>query len=672
MGFLKKRGCKVTSANKNACVKPSNNDASNDDRKSSGSSIDELQMALFYSEQEKVKVTPIPTAPPSPPKAKLLRPSSTRSEGSISQQVSAATPPVSPKSLPFSPKTLTVSPSLASPKSLPSSPKDVTDSPCAAEALNDESTLDIGVRLSAAGLEMGRQSLPAGKVALNKEYAKDGAAGADQKPKRKRKNRKRSQSDQPMSPPHTPPPLPPQLIKKMNKERLASMAEEEKAPEEESVVDDSAALSDKDESEDLGLCVRCGKCLASIKTDDMSPLYDEPIYHVLEKPVMCNSCLREERLGYGRELPNPSPCPSPPPRDFPMSAAKDPVYERVESFKRSREDNGERRMFPSSLHFREGSNPDYESISPYDNESGEGNYRLGTLEGARRPNLAYIKEKSANSSSDYESISSFDLDAGMARRLELNGKHKSCSNNSSHDYECIDSLTMPQNIDLLSPDSPPYIPDGATRNKLLKIDSQGYASVLYPQEMDDSWEFDCLNQDKQHQRHSQSSNGSSVTVFNVEAAWKHQLEKGYAPLTVQQSPPHFSRTSSAPSTAAQCPKLPQQPQDYEVPLHLMLPPPPPPMLFRRNGLNKKQPAATRHLSDMQAANLDETDGHLSDVQEEDGSKRAEMVNGNSTLPAKSLSQAQCRVSEVDESLKLRSRIMTAPTLTFQTFMAVKK
>lgn len=39
-------------------------------RTSSGSTIDECQIALFYSDQEKVKVMPIPTAPPSPPKRK--------------------------------------------------------------------------------------------------------------------------------------------------------------------------------------------------------------------------------------------------------------------------------------------------------------------------------------------------------------------------------------------------------------------------------------------------------------------------------------------------------------------------------------------------------------------------------------------------------------------------
>ncbi len=42
------------------------------DRKSSTSSLGELQMALFFpDQQEKLKMIPIPTPPPSPPKGKL-------------------------------------------------------------------------------------------------------------------------------------------------------------------------------------------------------------------------------------------------------------------------------------------------------------------------------------------------------------------------------------------------------------------------------------------------------------------------------------------------------------------------------------------------------------------------------------------------------------------------
>lgn len=243
------------------------------------------------------------------------------------------------------------------------------------------------------------------------------------------------------------------------------------------------------------------------------------------------------------------------------------------------------------------------------------------------------------------------------RRNDAATYMKTTSTSSSHDYESIDNLTINASIDLDSPDSPPYIPDGATRNKLFKVDSHGYASVLYPhEEDDDSWEFDCLNQDKYRHRDSQTSNSSNVTVQNVEEAWRHQLEKGYAPLTMQQeSPPPFSRTRSAPN-AAQVHPIPG-PQDYEVPMHLMLPPPPPPMIALRRISLLKQQAATES-------------GPLSDVQEETCSSGAEVVNGvASVAPSAKEDSMESQSAELDE--RFRSRIMTAPTLSYQTFAVAK-
>lgn len=292
---------------------------------------------------------------------------------------------------------------------------------------------------------------------------------------------------------------------------------------------------------------------------------------------------------------------------------------------------------------------------------------VGTL---RRPTLAYIKERSNESSSDYESISSLDLGGFTRRTTDAVIYMNTTTNNSSHDYESIDNLAITTSIDT-DPDSPPYVPpDGATRNKVLKIDSHGYASVLYPHEEDESWEFDCLNQDKD-QEPSPSSSHSNITVHNVEEAWKHQLAKGYAPLTMQQEPPLFSRTRSAP-LVPQAP-VKHEPQDYEVPVHLMLPPPPPPMIaLRRISLLKQQQAA---------AALENTDGHLSDVQEEElskGTQREErMVNGDATTAVPSHSQeestnagTQAHSSE-SQRLAMRSRVMTAPTLSVQTFTVPK-
>lgn len=274
--------------------------------------------------------------------------------------------------------------------------------------------------------------------------------------------------------------------------------------------------------------------------------------------------------------------------------------------------------------------------------------------------LASLKGTCNSTSSDYESITSLDLGGRMRRNDNVAVYANTASNNSSHDYESIDNLAITARIDLDTLDSPPYIPDGATRNKLLKIDSHGYASVLYPQEEDESWEFDCLNQEKHRHRDSQSSTSSNVTVHNVEEAWRHQLEKGYAPLTMQQElPPLFSRTRSAPN-AAQIHAKPE-PQDYEVPRHLLLPPPPPPMIALRRISLLKQRAAT-----------ESTDGHLSDVQEEEGAAR--MVNGTATPSDKedSMESASARAeSDESQSEMFRSRIMTAPTLSYQTFAVAK-
>lgn len=57
----------------------------------------------------------------------------------------------------------------------------------------------------------------------------------------------------------------------------------------------------------------------------------EPIYHVLENPLMCDSCLRIETSSYRRQqLPCPSPPPTVPLRDYcTQTGTRGPVYERV-------------------------------------------------------------------------------------------------------------------------------------------------------------------------------------------------------------------------------------------------------------------------------------------------------------------------------------------------------
>ncbi len=82
-------------------------------------------------------------------------------------------------------------------------------------------------------------------------------------------------------------------------------------------------------------------CLLNFCTDESSAspstttsTNEEPIYHVLERPLLCEDCLRNDRRISHRQLPSPplppfSPTPPPPPRE----AA--PLYERVGSFRKS-------------------------------------------------------------------------------------------------------------------------------------------------------------------------------------------------------------------------------------------------------------------------------------------------------------------------------------------------
>lgn len=64
-------------------------------------------------------------------------------------------------------------------------------------------------------------------------------------------------------------------------------------------------------------------------TSATSTRFKEPLYYILERPLLCDSCLREEEYGEA---------PSLPPRDVPTSSrSRVPFYERVGSFKRPRE-----------------------------------------------------------------------------------------------------------------------------------------------------------------------------------------------------------------------------------------------------------------------------------------------------------------------------------------------
>lgn len=318
------------------------------------------------------------------------------------------------------------------------------------------------------------------------------------------------------------------------------------------------------------------------------------------------------------------------------------------------------------------SSTDYESIDNKDTSD--------ALD--RQPSLLHFKTDS--NSSDYESISSFDMGTGSFKKKEKAAepslKHSE-SIDSSHDYETIEyeldngehnyaHIPAVDDSGLESPDRP-YIPDGATRNKLLKIDSQGYASVLYPQDTDESWEFDCLNQDGR--RESDLSDSSNVTVHNIEEAWKHQLAKGYAPLTMQREPPpSFTRTKSAPNSSK------PEPQDYEVPLQVV-PPPLPPISQRRINLAKQHAVhvCSELKSLVHADDVDKKDRNLLDIPEENGIKRHERneeasPHGNkaNTISSTSLLSVIAE-DETNEKAKLRSRVMSVPAYALQNLLVWK-
>ena len=109
------------------------------DRKSSTSSLGELQMALFFpDQQDRVKVMPIPTPPPSPPKAKLNEASKLTESTSNCESSTKVESPAEvggSSSSPFS----SLEVQIMSPQT-PSGPGDV-------------STLDRGVRLLACSTE---------------------------------------------------------------------------------------------------------------------------------------------------------------------------------------------------------------------------------------------------------------------------------------------------------------------------------------------------------------------------------------------------------------------------------------------------------------------------------------------------------------------------------------
>lgn len=130
MNFLKRR-----SKSKNFIVvnEKSNSQAlPSTERKSSDTSLDEVKVALFYSDQPgKAKMIPIPTPPPSPPKAKGIT--------------------GKPQSQPTTPLTNCFQAELP----CAAAPPSPAHSPWRKERVADESALDRSSRLSSSGQESG-------------------------------------------------------------------------------------------------------------------------------------------------------------------------------------------------------------------------------------------------------------------------------------------------------------------------------------------------------------------------------------------------------------------------------------------------------------------------------------------------------------------------------------
>lgn len=246
---------------------------------------------------------------------------------------------------------------------------------------------------------------------------------------------------------------------------------------------------------------------------------------------------------------------------------------------------GQKRNPPLSLALRGVSSSDYESIPSLDtttrerltNAFGKGLTLSPVPQGSNSPQQS--------NSSDYESITSFGNRSSGRRSHPLLRDISNSNNSSLHDYETIESLQ--QNISSsslplihhqegeeedyahISPDISELSEEvdllgsslrGSTRHKLLKIDSQGYASVLLPTDVDNTWEFDCLNQ-------QDTTNHQRVPVNPHFSKRSNTMPISLPP--PPPPPPSFGRVRSDKFSTLPPPPPPAEPQDYEVPMELL-------------------------------------------------------------------------------------------------------
>ena len=289
------------------------------------------------------------------------------------------------------------------------------------------------------------------------------------------------------------------------------------------------------------------------------------------------------------------------------------------------------------------SNSDYESITPFSPEN------------VVRTNCAcQLKKRDACPTDDpcdchdYESIRL----VGFVNKEVID--QKSCDTKGVvleqlHDYAHIPNMERVEEADTpgITPlDSIFHKPVKVVRKNLLKIDSFGYASVLpSSQAEDDSCKLDCHYQDEYRRDNSgpplSSSCPNKVIVSNVEEAWQHQQERGYAALTLKSRPPCpppplINRTSSDGLLSNSFSNL--HPgataQDYEVPVQILTLPPPLSVTNRKNSVprTRKRAVSTftteqdvlRHLEGTRLSIVNE-DKHNDEVDTKEAIEHAEGV-----------------------------------------------
>ena len=251
---------------------------------------------------------------------------------------------------------------------------------------------------------------------------------------------------------------------------------------------------------------------------------------------------------------------------------------------------------PNSLSFKDNENSsssDYESICS-----------LGGTSKFKGKGLFSRDDSTISSSSpDYESIKILSSvnEGDIDDRLCDDAKQENVGvNDPKPSYTCIPITEKTDEIDTNTQPTNSFSSQQARaeRIKLFNIDDHGYATVLPPAQANGSCEPDYSDEDdclapspksRPTSRPTSSSPSREHTVSNVEEAWRHQLERGYAPLTLKSRPPcplpSRDRASSDKflSKSFPVPNRRSSPQDYEIPVPCNPPLPPPIVTNRKNS-----------------------------------------------------------------------------------------